>query len=112
MAFRILAHRPYGTIPNNLTTNPINVGTWTVLSAALPWPACAIEIFNPSGSTIQISTGVAGQESNPNNLIPYTILPGGSSILLPIELKKGIRLSASAIDMAATAGYFTMNFFG
>lgn len=110
MPFRILAHRPYGTIPNNLATNPITAAAWAVLSASLPFPACAIEIFNPSGSTIQLSIGAAGLEAA--NLIPYTILPGGSSIFLPMELKKGVRLSAKAIDADANAGYFTMNFFG
>jgi hypothetical protein len=110
MSFRLLAQVPVATVANNMTTNPIDTGAWTQLLASLPRACCAVEISNNSGSTIQISTGAAGQEAA--NAIPYTVLPGGSPILLPIEIMKGARISAKAVDADATSGYFTMNFFG
>lgn len=108
--FRILAHRPYGSFWLNMSVTNITTSGWVQISASLPGSCSALEVFNPSASLLQISTGKSGQESS--NIIPYTILPGGSSILLPIELKVGSRLSAQAVDQTASSGYLTFNVFG
>jgi len=94
----------------SLATTNILTASWTQFVASLGWSCCAVEVFNPSPATIQLSTGTAGNESTA--IVPYTILPGGSSILLPLEIKSGTRLSLKAVDQIANTGYFIMNFFG
>lgn len=98
------------TVRVDMTTDPITTAAWTELVASLEKGATAIEIFNPSGSTMQFSNGAAGEEDA--NELPYTILPGGSALLLAIPLSKGMRLSAKALDNDATSNLFVMNFFG
>jgi hypothetical protein len=80
------------------------------LLAATTEPCSAIEIFSGSGSIIKVSLGAAGLEYASE--IPYYITPGGSSILLPIEIKKGTRISAKAVDTTANVGTLVINFFG
>lgn len=110
MPRNLLAKVPAVTVRNDMTGNPITTAAWATLVAAVGKACTAVEIFNPSGSTIQLSLGAAGQELTA--LIPYTVLPGGSSILLPIEISSGKRISAKAVDQNATTGIFTMNLFG
>ena len=44
--------------------------------------------------------------------LPYTVLPGGSAILLPAKIPAGSRVSLQALDTAVTSGYFILNMFG
>ena len=111
MSFRLLSKNPIATVTIALGSTNITTSAWAQLLAKLPKACTAIEIFNPSGSTIQVSTGKAGFESS--SIIPYTILPGGSNILLPVEISGGVRISVKAVDSNATGpGQFTLNFFG
>lgn len=109
--FRLLARKPSVTQSVDLSLTPITTAAWLQILATLGKACTAVEIFNPSGSTIMISKGLAGQEIALDNLIPYHILPGGSTILLPINLKSTDRISVKAIDANATSGLFTLNFF-
>lgn len=106
----ILARKPVASIQNDLVANPITTAAWAELSASLEQGACAVEIYNPSGSTIELSTGAVGEEDD--HIMPYTVLPGGSSILLPYEFARGARLSAKAVDQNANTNIFIMNFLG
>jgi hypothetical protein len=108
----LLARIPVATLQVDLssTGSPVGTGAWTQLIAALSTSSCAVEICNTTGSLLQISTGAPGLESA--SVVPYTVLPNGSSILLPLELARGARLSAKAIDNATTVGRLIFNFFG
>jgi hypothetical protein len=106
--FRLLANRPVESTTIQLTGTPITTAAWATLIASLKYGASALELFNPSGSTIQLAQGAAGFEVP----LPYTVLPGGMAIL-PLEFKAGSRISAKAVDQDATGpGQFTLNFFG
>jgi hypothetical protein len=74
--------------------------------------ASGIEIFNPSDAKLQLSLGAAGHETDTGKLLPYTVLPGGSTGLLPAEIPNGARLSVKAIDQTMSNDYFVINFFG
>lgn len=110
MSFRLLSHKPTVTVRVDLGVTPITTAAWLQLVAALGAPACAVEIYNPTGATIMLSTGAAGLEAA--STLPYSILPGGSSILLPFEFKNGGRISAKAVDQDATNNIFVLNFLG
>lgn len=112
MPFRILAKQAQYTAFLNMTVIPVTTAAWVQIVASLPYACTAMEIFNPSAATMKISKGAAGQETTGNNLIPYSILPGGSSILLPINLPSLSRISLEAVDQTASSGYFILNFFG
>lgn len=104
----LLAFKPVFTVTVALSGSNINTGAWTQLLAKSLWGTSAMEVFNPSASTIQIGVGASGHEV----ALAYTILPGGSAILLPMEIPAGSRISAQAVDADATTGQFTLNFFG
>jgi hypothetical protein len=111
MSFRLLARNPVATVQYNFASGAIGTGAWVQIVASLPKACSAIEIFNPSGSTLKLSTGAATKEGA--NVVPYTILPGGSAILLAIEIAQKTPLSLEAVDQSTgTTGILTMNFFG
>ncbi len=81
----------------------------TILAKASNLYACsAIEIFNPSGSPMIIAIGDAGSELP----IPYTILPGGTTGALAVEINRNVRISAKAYDTTVSSGRFILNQFG
>lgn len=110
--FRLLARSPVLTATLNMTITPVTTAAWVEFIHSITKASTAVEIYNPSGSTLLISNGPAGQESN--FVIPYSILPGGSSIFLPVDpyFKINGRISLKALDANATANIFVMNFFG
>lgn len=110
--FRLLANKIVGTIYNNCATTNITTASWVTLIVSMPIACTAIEIFNPSDAKLQLSIGAAGHETETGNLLPYTIQPGGSSGLLPVNLPNGKRLSVKAIDQTVSNDYFIINFFG
>lgn len=112
MPFRMLARKIIGTVFNNCAVTNIGTGAWVQLLASIPLAASAIEIFNPSDAKLQISLGAAGHETDAGKLITYTVLPGGSTGILPAEIPSGARLSVKAIDQAMINDYFIINFFG
>ena len=101
--------KPVQTTTLNMTNTNVPTGSWTTLLAkASNNVGCsAIEVFAPDGSVLQIATGDAGSEK----ALPYTILPGGSNLMLPMEIPAGVRISLQAIDTGVTAGYFVLNQF-
>ena len=107
---RILARKPVGTLTLNYASTNVLTSAWAEISAAIPSSASAMEIFSGSGSILKIAFSVAAAEDA--NVYPYTICPGGSVLLLPVELFKSKRLAAKAINSSATVGYLVINFFG
>jgi len=107
---RMLAGLPVLKRVHFYSVTPVTSAAWVEIISSLEKPASAVEIFSASGSTIKISTGLAGDEDS--NEIPYYVLPGGSGIMLPIGFSKGSRISLRSIDLAADAGSIVLNFFG
>lgn len=116
MAFRLLAASPVGWIRNNYaTTNVPQSSTWTALinsatsaQAKVPSGATAIEVFDSSGSTMELAVGASGAQLSLNFLIP----PGGDTILVPVPLTGGALLWARAKDSSASTGELVLNFYG
>jgi hypothetical protein len=108
----LLGRKPVGTIVLNAATSNISTGAWTQAIAAVLKAASNVEIFNSTGATLYVSQGTAGNETNSDKLLPYTILQGGSSMMLPIEIKAGLPITVKSLDNAATTGILVLNLFG
>lgn len=106
----LIAQVPTGKLLWDLGASPVTTSAWKQLIAAMLASACAVEVYNGSNSTLEISTGAVGAEDA--SAIPYYILPGGSSILLPINFSRGAPVSVKAVDQNTTAGLLILNFFG
>lgn len=103
-----LAFKPVRKYSHNYVTNPVTTAAWVQMVASSDQPCSAIEIFDSSGSIVEIAIGAAAAEV----AIPYNIPPGGSVIFLPIEIAKGSRISLRALDVNATTGRLLINMFG
>ena len=88
----------------------VTTGAWKEIITALGEPSSALQVFNGSGRIFRFAFADAGEEDD--NEYPYTITPGGSEILLPINTSKNPRLAMKAVDADATAGYLILNFLG
>lgn len=103
----IAIRKPVGTsVANDNSGTTITSAAWVELSAALGAPASAIEVYNTSSKAIKLATGGAGSEVE----VPYIIPPSASSTIVPLELKKGVRLAAKALGADATTGFLVINF--
>lgn len=103
-----LAFKPVANYNHDYSGTNVTTGAWVEVIAATDKPCNAIEIFDSSGSILEIALGAAASEV----ALPYYILPGGSVLLLPFEIPKGSRVSLKALDADATAGFFILNTFG
>lgn len=103
----LLVRVPVLTVRYNATT-PITTSAWQQITAALTKPASAVEIFNGSGSILQIARGAAAAEI----AFPYTIPPGTLTTVLPFEFSNNSRITMKAVDQDTTEGYVILNFFG
>jgi hypothetical protein len=104
---RQVAYKPVATYRLDMSGTNVTTAAWVTLTAATTKACAAVEIFNPSGSTMQIALGGSGSEVAE----PYSILPGGSGIFLPWEIAKAVRISLKAVDTTASTGYFVVNTF-
>ncbi len=107
----IALRKPTQTAYYDLSGGAIGTSSWVVvLTAANNLYACsAIEIFNPTGSTMKIAIGAAGSEVT----LPYTILPGGTTGLLACEIKRNTAVSLKSVDASSgSAGIMILNQFG
>lgn len=106
----VAIRKPVQTAYYNLSGGAILTSAWlAILSAANNLYACsAIEIFNPTGSTMLLSIGASGSEVT----VPYTILPGGSTGLIACEIKKGVAVNLKSVDASSgTSGVMILNQF-
>lgn len=104
---RIL-RKPVAKLILDMSADNVLTSGYTEVEDSLGAPASAVEIFNGSASTLILATGDAGDEVE----VPYYILPGGSSIMLPLNFSRGERVAVKAADVDSTTGTFVMNFFG
>lgn len=107
---RMLAGYPIKKHSHDYAASPVDSSAWVEVITAMDMPCSAIEIFSAAGATLKMSLGDAGDEDA--HEIPYYILPGGSGIMLPINIAKGKRISVKSIDIDADAGSLVLNFFG
>ena len=108
----LLAQLPYHRLRVDLTGTPITTAAWVQLSAALPKACTAMQVYYSGDAILRISKGDATQEEVGTNEIPIYITPGGEGNMVPIELPKGARLSARAVDQDVAVGELVINFFG
>lgn len=92
---------------NDNTGVTITSAAYVQLSASLPKACSAIEVQNTSSKIIKIAVGGAGAEVD-----KYAIAPGVNSVLIPIEIAKGARVSAKAVTADATTGALVINLLG
>lgn len=107
---RLLAKNPVHKHVHNYATTNVTTAAWAEIIASLPVAASAVEIYSGNTSVVKLSVGAAADEDA--NEINYYVIPGGSSILLPLEFTRGKRISAKAVNVNATTGVLVFNFFG
>lgn len=99
---------PVPVIPTILDTSGTNVtsGAWvTFLAAASNLYACsAIQIHNTGAQPIKMGKGAAASEVETGILFPI-----GVSVLLPVQLPKGVRLAVRSMGSTQSSGFLTMS---
>jgi hypothetical protein len=99
--------KPVATLNLDLSGTNVTTAAWVQVTSSLPAPASAVEIYNASDALMQIAVGGAGNEV----ALKYTILPGGSVAIIPIEVSGSQRVSVKAVNKTANVGYLVLNFF-
>ena len=99
---------PVDTSRLDMSSTHVTTGAYVTITASLAAGVSAMEIFNPSASTMKIAVGAAGSEVD----MKYSVIPGGSAFLIPLPAGGGKRISLKAVDADATSGIFTINYFG
>lgn len=105
-----LGSKPVGKFIHDYATTNVLTSAWIELITSVAQPASAVEIFDSSGRILKLAKAASGQEDD--NELKYYIIPGGSSIFLPLEFSKGSRIAIRAVDDDATVGSLVINFFG
>lgn len=101
---------PVGTaIANDCSSTTITAAAYVQLTAATDAPASGILVFNTSAKAIKLARGASGSEVDTGIVIPPSSTSG---TFIPIEIKKGTRLSAKALSADATTGYFVVTLMG
>lgn len=94
--------------PLVLDTSSTNVtsSAYVTFSASLANSCSAIQIHNTGAQPIKLATGVASSEVDTG-----VIFPIGVSILIPQELKKGVRLSVRSMGSTQSSGLLLFSCF-
>lgn len=108
----LLAQKPYHKLRVDLSSTNITTAAWAELSASLSKPCVAVQIYYTGEGILRLSKGDAGQETAEDNELALYITPGGEGCMVPLEIAKGKRLSARALDQNVTSGDLVINFFG
>lgn len=104
--------KPVGTITVDASVDNLSTSAWEQIISSVVKAASFVEIFNSTGATLKISQGASGEEDNSLKLLPYTILQGGTSAMLPMAIQAGKPVSVKSLDNASTAGILVLNLFG
>lgn len=107
---RTIYGKPVKKFRHAFDATNVTTAAWVELISAMDKASSSCQIYNGSGSILKLSTGGIGLEDS--NEVPYYVLPNGSTIIIPIELAFGGRLSAKAIGADATVGDLILNFMG
>lgn len=77
-------------------------------NVALPYAASGLSISNTSTESIGLYTGAPGAQIQTGLIIP----PGAMNILVPVELRKGVRFWGKAMNgIDATTGFVVITFY-
>lgn len=107
----LLATQPTGKLRVDLSGTNITTAAWAELSASWPCSTSAVMITYNGSGILKLSKGGAGAEDGKE--LPIYLVPGmNQEELIPLELAKGLRLSAKAVDQNVTAGELIFNCFG
>lgn len=105
----LLASRPVGKIYYDIASGSITTAAWREIEDQLPASCTAIMVAYTGDGVLKIAKGAAASEVE----LPLYITPGQSpGALIPLELAKGLRLSARAQDQNVTAGRLVITLFG
>lgn len=104
---RVGLRKPVQTVTLDTSSGNITTSAYRQILAVLTFACSGVEIFNPSGSSIKMAQGAAASEVD----LPFTIIPGGTPGIVPLEMKAGARISLKAIDTNMTSGLFVINFY-
>ena len=105
---KLINRPPVHRVLLDYSSTNVTSAAWVEVEDSLPAPANGVELFNGSGSILELAKGASGSEV----AVQYYILPGGSSIFLPLSFAKLTRLAVKAVDLTADNGHLVMNFFG
>ena len=87
------------------SVTPVTTAAFVQIESSVPKNVRAVEVFDSSGSTLQLAYGPTGSE-----VLALQIIPGGNE-LRPLLLNLGLPLSLKAIDADALVGECVLNFF-
>lgn len=106
----LLVRLPQGTLVFDIGANgPITTGAWLQLTAALPSPVLAVTAYYNGEGILQLAKGAPGSEV----ALPFLLSPGEmGEEMQPLELPKGVRLAAKALDQNATQGRLVLKLYG
>lgn len=99
------SRRPVQVIRNDYTSTNVTTSAWVQLDSSMDADTYELEIFDSSGSTLQLGLGAAGSETS----IPFYIVPGGNANLISVSIPRGTRLAIKAIDATASTGQLVIN---
>lgn len=101
---------PVPIAPFVLNTSSTNVttGAWVefVAAASMPYACSAVQIHNTGAQAIKLGAGAAASEVETGILFPV-----GVSVLMPVSLKRGVRLSVRSVSATQSSGFLTMSCF-
>lgn len=99
---------PVPIAPFVLDTSGTNVtnAAWVqfVAAASMTYACSAVQIHNTGAQPIRLGVGAAASETETGILFPV-----GVSILLPVVLKKGVRLAVRSSGSTQSSGLLTMS---
>lgn len=102
--------KPISVAPVVLDTSATNVtsSAWVTYLAAASnlWACSAIQIHNTGAQPIKMGFGAAAAETESGILFPI-----GVSILVPVSISKGVRLSVRSLGGTQSTGFLTMSCF-
>jgi hypothetical protein len=94
------------TARNDYSSVNVTTGAWTELVASTSAAIIEIEIFDSSGSTLELGTGAAAAEAR-----LLLVTPGGNG-RVPVAIAAGTRVSIRAVSGTASAGEICLNCYG
>lgn len=99
---------PVPIAPFVLDTSSTNVtaGAWVtfVAAASMPYACSAVQIHNTGAQPIKVGVGADASETETGILFPV-----GVSVLLPVQLKKSVRLAVRSLGGTQSSGLLTMS---
>lgn len=93
------------TVRNDYSSVNVTTAAWVELIASTAAETNMVEIFDSSGSVLELGTGGAGAEVR-----KIFIMPGGNG-KIPLDIAAGTRIALKAVDTNATTGQICINLY-